>query len=141
MKVCERCGDEAGQFGHRGCQRELEATVSEKAGKIKRAIEEHLADGGLVTDPDWLVARIEAALKPTGLSFPCEYRGWRVEIKMGHEFKGTRGSTRRSRGYMATNLQSGQIQEFPPSAGSSAGFVTVKKWIDVMVASEQDYRT
>lgn len=104
--------------------------------KVKRAIEEHIADGGLVTDPDGLVRRIEAAIKPKGQSFPCEYEGWRVEIKMGHEFKGTRGSTRRSRGYVATNIATGQVQEFPPSAGSSAGFSSVKQWVDLMNRTE-----
>jgi hypothetical protein len=99
--------------------------------KIKAAIEEHLKDGNVVTGLDGLIERLEVALKPKGQSFPCEYGGWRVEIKMGHEFKGTRGSTRRSRGYISTNLSTGEVQEFPPSAGNSVTMVTVRQWIDL----------
>jgi len=99
--------------------------------KIKAAIEAHLKAGNVVTEADTLVSRLEAALQKKGLSFPCEYRGWKVEIKMGHEFKGTRGSTRSSRGYVATNIATGEVQEFPPSAGNSAGYAAVRQWIDL----------
>lgn len=99
--------------------------------KIKAAIQEHVKDGGTVTNADALIDRLEAGLKPKGQSFPCEYGGWRVEIKMGHEFKGTRGSTRRSRGYISTDLSTGEVQEFPPSAGNSVTMVTVRQWIDL----------
>lgn len=99
--------------------------------KIKAVVEAHLKAGNVVTEVDNLVNALETALKPKGLSFPCEYGGWKVEIKMGHEFKGTRGSTRRSRGYVATNNSTGEIQEFPPSAGNSVGFSTVKQWVDL----------
>lgn len=99
--------------------------------KIKAVVEAHLKAGNVVTEVDNLVNALEAALKPKGLSFPCEYDGWKVEIKMGHEFKGTRRSTRRSRGYIATCTSTGEIQEFPPSAGNSVGFTTVKQWVDL----------
>lgn len=105
-----------------------ESAVKEK---IKAVIEDHLKAGNVVTDVDRLVNAIEEAMKPKGMSFPCEYDGWKVEIKMGHEFKGTRGSTRRSRGYVATKISTGEIQEFPPSAGNSVGFSTVRQWINL----------
>lgn len=104
--------------------------------KIKAVIEAHLKAGNVVTEVDGLVSALEAALKPKGLSFPCEYHGWKVEIKMGHEFKGTRGSTRRSRGYVATCIATKEVQEFPPSAGNSVGFFTVKQWIDLKQETE-----
>ncbi len=108
--------------------------------KIKAAIEAHLKAGNVVTDVDGLTSALEAALKPKGLSFPCEYNGWKVEIKMGHEFKGTRGSTRRSRGYVATCTSTGEVQEFPPSAGNSVGFMTVKQWVDLKNNLERKVR-
>lgn len=99
--------------------------------KIVEAIQAHVKEGNAVAGVDALADRIAEALKVKGLSFPREYAGWRVEIKMGHEFKGTRGSTRRSRGYVARNITTGETQEFPPSAGHSAGFLAVKQWIDL----------
>jgi len=99
--------------------------------KIRMAIEEHVRAGSKVEDMEGLIGRLEVMLKPKGLSFPCEYGGWKVEIKMGHEFKGTRGSTRRSRGYVATCIATKEVQEFPPSAGNSVGFTTVKQWVDL----------
>lgn len=105
--------------------------MSDMREKIKAVIDAHLKAGNVVTDEAGLLDRMEAALKPKGLSFPCEYGGWKVEIKMGHEFKGTRGSTRRSRGYIATCITTKEVQEFPPSAGNSVGFATVKQWVDL----------
>jgi len=108
--------------------------------KIKAVIETHVKAGNAVADAEGLASALEAALKPKGLSFPCDYEGWRVEIRMGHEFKGTRGSTRSSRGYVATNISTGEVQEFPPSAGNSAGFASVRQWIDLKKTMEKKYQ-
>lgn len=68
-------------------------------------------------------------IKPAN-AFPQIWKGWSIQIRMGHEFKGTRGSTRRSRGYVA--VKGDRVQEFPPSGGQPASLAGVRAWIDLV---------
>jgi hypothetical protein len=85
-------------------------------------------------------ARKLLAEKSTGASFPMEYKGWKIEIKMGHEFKGTRGSVKNKRGYVATRISDGKVTEFPPSYDTNPSVQTVKIMIDMEERAEVLYK-
>lgn len=70
------------------------------------------------------------AEKPKGASFPMEYKGWTITIKMGHEFKGARGSVKNKRGYVATRASDKKVVEFAPSYDSNPSVQIVKIMID-----------
>jgi len=78
--------------------------------------------------------------KTLGKTFPIEYKGWRIEIKMGREFKGTRGSVKGKRGYIATRTSDGKIVEFAPSYDCTPSVSAVKTMIDAEVRAEELYR-
>lgn len=75
-------------------------------------------------------ARKLLEVKGAGASFPMEYKGWKIEIKMGREFKGARGSVKNKRGYVATRLSDGKVQEFAPSYDTTPSVQAVKIMID-----------
>ena len=68
--------------------------------------------------------------KLTITRFPMEYKGWKIEIKMGHEFKGIRGSVKKKRGYVATRLSDGMVSMFAPSYDTTPSLQSVKIMID-----------
>lgn len=88
---------------------------------------------GEVEDHDKLVEKAKKFLsgKLVITKFPMEYKGWKIEIKMGREFKGTRGSVKGKRGYVATRISDGKISEFPPSYDTTPSVQAVKIMIDV----------
>jgi hypothetical protein len=67
------------------------------------------------------------------------YNDWTIEIKMGHEFKGTRGSVRRMRGYIATNKFNGKVQEFRPQSGCLQSLTLIKKTLDLLNETRAPY--
>lgn len=81
---------------------------------------------------DALVEKAKKILseKAASATFPMEYKGWKIEIKMGHEFKGTRGSVKGKRGYVATRISDGKITEFAPSYDTTPSVQAVKCMID-----------
>lgn len=68
--------------------------------------------------------------KKEGISFPMEYKGWRIEIKMGHEF-GRRGAVANYRGYVATRLSDGKTHNLMPSSAGPASLSGAKAIIDI----------
>lgn len=92
-------------------------------------------------DFDKLVEKARKLLeaKPASASFPMEYKGWRIEIKMGREFKGTRGSVKSKRGYVATRLSDGKVQEFAPSYDTNPNVQAVKIMIDAEERAKELY--
>jgi hypothetical protein len=85
-------------------------------------------------------ARTLLAEKFTSTTFPMEYKGWKIEIKMGHEFKGTRGSVKNKRGYVATRISDGKTVQFAPSYDSTPSVQAVKIMIDVEEKSVALYK-
>jgi hypothetical protein len=81
---------------------------------------------------DELVEKATKALsgKLVITKFPIEYKGWKIEIKMGREFKRTRGSVKGKRGYVATRLSDGKTTEFAPSYDTTPCVQSVKIMID-----------
>jgi hypothetical protein len=76
-------------------------------------------------------ARELLAEKPAGAAFPMEYKGWKIEIKMGREFNGARGSVKSKRGYVATRISDGKVTEFAPSYDTTPSVQAVKIMIDM----------
>lgn len=97
-----------------------------------------------VEDHDKLVEKAKKILAEkaaAGTTFPMEYKGWKIEIKMGHEFKGTRGSVKNKRGYVATRITDGKITEFAPSYDSNPSIKAVKTMIDIEERATALYKT
>lgn len=85
-----------------------------------------------VEDHDKLVEKAKKILteKPASTTFPMEYKGWKIEIKMGREFKGARGSVKNKRGYVATRISDGKVTEFAPSYDTNPSVQAIKIMID-----------
>ena len=66
--------------------------------------------------------------------FPLTYKGWKIQVRQGKDFKGTRGSVRNKRGYVATKkkLSMGYRElEFRPTYDTSPTLGTVKSLLDL----------
>jgi hypothetical protein len=91
-----------------------------------------------LTERAWKV--LQEMKPPISVVFPMEYKGWRIEIKMGHQFKGARGSVRNKRGYIATRISDGKVVQFAPSYDTTPSVQTVKILIDVEERSTALYK-
>lgn len=85
-----------------------------------------------VEDHEKLVEKAKKILseKPASITFPMGYKGWKIEIKMGHQF-GRRGAVANYRGYLATRLSDGKTHKLIPSSAGPASINDVKAIIDV----------
>jgi hypothetical protein len=97
-----------------------------------------------VEDHDKLVEKAKKILaeKPSGgTTFPMEYKGWKIEIKMGREFKGARGSVKNKRGYVAIRISDLKTVEFAPSYDTTPSVQAVKIMIDMEERATALYKT
>lgn len=106
---------------------------------IAKAIAEHVMSGNTVSNPQTLEDSINTALSSSLVidRFPLDYKGWTINIKMGKEFKGARGSVRNKRGYSAVRNSDGKVIEYAPSYDVSPSLSGIKVLIDVQEKQDE----
>lgn len=59
-----------------------------------------------------------------------EFGGWRIERRIGSDFKGTRGAVRSRCGYIATHIETGHVEEFRPDSSGDVKIAIVRRMLE-----------